>query len=40
MRNATKVWTGSLDEKDHSGDLAVDKRIILKLILRKYGRRL
>jgi hypothetical protein len=30
MRNYTKCWLGSLKRRDHSEDLGVDKRIILK----------
>jgi hypothetical protein len=30
MRNVQKVWLGSLNGRDHSKDLRVDGRIVLK----------
>jgi hypothetical protein len=33
----TKFWLESLKGRDHSEDLSVDGRIILKLILREKG---
>jgi hypothetical protein len=32
-----KFWLGSLKRREHSEDLGVDGRIILKFILRLYG---
>jgi hypothetical protein len=39
IRNAYKILVESLKGRDHSKDLGVDGRIILKCILGKYGRR-
>jgi hypothetical protein len=35
IRNAYKIWPEELKGIDHSGDLALDGRIILKFILGK-----
>jgi hypothetical protein len=35
LRNAYKFWLEGLNERDHSNDLGVDRRIILKWILGK-----
>jgi hypothetical protein len=36
----TKFWSENLNGKDHSEDLGVDAKIILKYILGKYGGKL
>jgi hypothetical protein len=33
---STKFWSENRKERDHLGDLAIDGRITLKWILRKY----
>jgi hypothetical protein len=33
------IWFESLKERDHSEDLGIDGRIILRMILRKYSLR-
>jgi hypothetical protein len=37
VENAYRVWWGNLIERDHSEELVVDGRIILKWILKKYN---
>ena len=32
----TRFWWGNLRERDHLGDPGVDRRIILRLILKKW----
>jgi hypothetical protein len=36
MRSVYKIWQGNLKERDHSKDLGVDGRIILKRNLEDY----
>jgi hypothetical protein len=36
----TKVWSENPKGRDHSEDLGVDRKIILKLIFGKYGGKL
>jgi hypothetical protein len=40
MRDALKFWWESLKGRDHLEDLDIDRRIILKCILGKYGVRM
>jgi len=35
MRNAYKIWSEKLKGRDHSEDLAVDRRLILQCVLEK-----
>jgi hypothetical protein len=37
--DAFVVWWGNLRETDHLENLGVDRRIILKFMFKKYGRR-
>jgi hypothetical protein len=36
MRNASQFWLGNLKGRDHSEDLGVGGRIILKCVFRKW----
>jgi hypothetical protein len=36
---STKLWQGTLKGRDHSEQIEVDEKIILKWILEKYGLR-